>query len=62
MKIIESNQDIKNINADCEIIVTNEIKEDKRDLKLLGFEGSSEEVAFLPHLNKIYVAVIEIEI
>ncbi len=60
MKIKNSCENIKNINADCEIIITDNVsKKDKRDLKLLNFDGGSEEIAFLPHLNKIYVGVDE---
>ena len=61
MKIISSDKSIKDILCDCEIIIVdkNDKLEDKKDLKLLGFKVESENIAFLPHLHKIYVGVDE---
>ncbi len=58
-------KEIKKYNsckADCEVIIVSKEKDiiDKKDLKLLSFKIETEEVAFLPHLHRIYVGVDEL--
>ncbi len=61
MKFKVTKDQIKDIKADCEFILIvdgnldHQWVKDKEILQTLGFEGKSEEVAFLPHLHKIYV-------
>ncbi|WP_200763924.1 leucyl aminopeptidase [Nitrosophilus alvini] len=52
---------LSEIKADCEVIFVidknfeHKWVTDKKDLKLLNFKAEPEEVAFLPHLKKLYV-------
>ncbi|MCH9814530.1 MAG: leucyl aminopeptidase [Epsilonproteobacteria bacterium] len=52
---------LNDIEADCEFIIVvdcaldHEWVKDRTDLETLGFEGKSEEVAFLPHQHRVYV-------
>ena len=61
MKFLLELKELSKIKADCEIIfvIDKNLKHkwiyDKKDLKTLGFKGSIEEVAFLPHQDRIYV-------
>ncbi|HIO91151.1 MAG TPA: leucyl aminopeptidase [Campylobacterales bacterium] len=61
MNIQLSEKKIKDLQADCEIIIVidgdldHKWIEDKETLESIGFEGKSEDVAFLPEGKKVYV-------
>jgi leucyl aminopeptidase len=61
MRFNVTNDLIEEVNADCEIIIVvdgnldHKWITDKEVLETLSFEGKSEEVAFLPHVHKVYV-------
>ena len=52
---------LKDIKADCEIILTDNLNhkwvEDKKLLEKIGFEPKDEELIYLPQNNKVYVAL-----
>ncbi len=58
-KIIDKK--LKDIEADCEIILTDNLNhkwvEDKKLLEKIGFEPKDEELIYLPQSNKVYVAL-----
>ena len=38
------------------LVLNKKIKENKKELELLGFDGSDEACVILPHKSKLYVA------
>jgi len=67
MKFELSNKKVNEIKADCEavFVVNKNLKhkwvKDRKDLELLDFKGSPDEIAFLPHKKIIYVSVNSLE-
>ena len=61
MKFIVTEKKVEEIEADCEFVIVidrnlnHKWVQDKEDLETLSFKGKSEEVAFLPHQNRVYV-------
>ncbi len=67
MKIEVVNKAIKNIKADCEIILVVDKNfehkwiEDRDKFKKLGFKGEEDEVLFLPEVDRVYSACSSFE-
>lgn len=63
MKIEIIDKKIDQIKADCEVVfvIKGNLKhkwvKDKKDLDFFKFKGESEQVAFLPHLKKLYLGI-----
>ncbi len=67
MEFIATEIKLEDIEADCEVIfvinknLNHKWVKDKRELEKLGFEGKSEEVAYLAHVDRVYVGVDSLE-
>ncbi len=63
MEFIVTEEKLQDIEADCEfiLVVEGNLKhkwiKDLEVLETLSFEGKSEEVAYLPHLHRVYIGV-----
>lgn len=67
MKFVLSNKPLNQIEADLEVILVvnknldHPWVQDRTDLALFGFNGEEEQVAFLPHLARLYVSTPSLE-